>query len=249
MIRYIITDSITERVKKMNIGRISEASAQISATTPKTAAQETEKKDTTLAADNTDKFVESETTYTPAYTKATAGKSVTNAASDSEAATVKVSYKSARQIKNESMQSWVNSTVDKQSTLAWAQIGKDKIAEANDTNGDFWGADATAQRIFDFAKNLAGDNDELYQTLRDAVDEGFAQAGKLFSKKTGEKGLPSVCNDTYDKVMTMFDDWKKEIDGKSTSKTDDKTADKTTEAAAEKTSAKKNEGYFAQYWK
>lgn len=212
----------------MDIGRIAEQSAQISATTPKPAAQETEKKTTTLASDNTDKFVESETTFTPAYTKKSAGKSHTNTASDNEAATVKVQKpQSFIQMKNSAFKAMVSDTIGKQSGLAWNAIMADKTKM---DDADYWGADATAQRIFDFAKNLAGDDDEMFQTLKDAVEEGFSQASKSFSKKTGQNGLPSVCNDTYDKVMGMFDNWEKEIAAsKETSATTDKSTSKTEE--------------------
>ncbi|MBN7772839.1 hypothetical protein [Clostridium aminobutyricum] len=67
---------------------------------------------------------------------------------------------------------------------------------------DYWGAEQTANRIFDFAVSLAGDNDELLSTLRDSVKEGFNQVEKLFG---GAGKLPSVCYDTLDRINELFD--------------------------------------------
>lgn len=73
-----------ERNDVMNIGKIAETSAMTAATAPKTTAQAAEKKDSTLAADNTDKFVKSDVAFTPAYTKATVTNNNSNAISDGE---------------------------------------------------------------------------------------------------------------------------------------------------------------------
>ena len=197
----------------MNIGRIGEQSAQISATMPKTSAQESQKKTTTLATDNTDKFVkESEATFTPAYTKATVAKKSTDKPNDNFSAGISVQRPtSLTQMKNEAFKAMVKDTIGTQSGIAWEKIISEKAQIEEGTIDDYWGVDATAQRIFDFAKNLSGGDGELLQTLRDAVEEGFSQAGALFGKKSGQDKLPQICNDTYDKVMELFDSWEEEL--------------------------------------
>ncbi len=55
----------------LSVGRVMEFSAMTNATAPKSSEQISEKKTSTLAADNTDKFVQSGATFTQAYTKAT----------------------------------------------------------------------------------------------------------------------------------------------------------------------------------
>lgn len=92
--------------------------------------------------------------------------------------------------------------------------------ETPDTDGlsslgeeDYWGAEKTANRIFDFATSLAGDNKELLATLKDAVQDGFHQVEKLFG---GEGKLPSVCYDTLDRINELFDQKLNQQDTEST---------------------------------
>lgn len=196
----------------MNVGRIAELTTPTPAATPKSTTEQAAKKDTTTAADrpNVDKYeAKNDATYTPAYTKASS-----KSQSHNEKESVKVDKpKSAVAMKNEAFQSMVKDIIGKQSGAAYEAIMKDADKIQNGTIDDYWSADATAQRIYDFARTLAGDDDSKLEMLRDAVKEGFRQAGAAFSKSTGMKGLPSICHDTYDKVMDMFDDWKKEAGG------------------------------------
>ena len=203
----------------MNVGKIAEMSNPVPSTTPKSSVEQVAKKDTTNSADNpkTDKFVrESESTYTPAYTKHSS-KSQTETKKNEDAKVEKPG--SFKATKNQAFQKMVADIIGKQSGAAWNAIMKDADKIQNGTIDDYWSADATAQRIYDFARNLAGDDDSKLEELRAAVEKGFAQAGAAFSKKTGQKGLPSICQDTYKKVMGMFDDWAKEAADKKASKT------------------------------
>ena len=211
----------------MNIGKVAELSNPVPATTPKSSVEQTAKKDTTNSADNpkTDKFVrESETTYTPAYTKHSSKSHNETKKNDDVKVEKPQSFKAT---KNQAFQKMVADIIGKQSGAAWNAIMRDADKIQNGTIDDYWSADATAQRIYDFARTLAGDDDSKLEELRAAVEKGFAQAGSAFSKKTGQKGLPSICHDTYDKVMGMFDDWAKEAaakkaDSKTTTNTDKK---------------------------
>lgn len=67
-----------------------------------------------------------------------------------------------------------------------------------------WGVNATATRILDFAKALSGGDPAKIDLLRDAVNKGFAAAGKVWG---GE--LPEISNQTLQKVMEGFDEWAK----------------------------------------
>lgn len=203
----------------MNVGKIAEMSNPVPSTTPKSSVEQAAKKDTTNSADNpkTDKFVrESEATYTPAYTKSSSKSRNEPKKNDDVKVDKTQSFKAT---KNQAFQKMVADIIGKQSGAAWNAIMKDADQIQNGTIDDYWSADATAQRIYDFARTLAGDDDSKLEELRAAVEKGFALAGSAFSKKTGQKGLPSICQDTYKKVMGMFDDWAKEAADKKSAKT------------------------------
>ncbi len=82
-----------------------------------------------------------------------------------------------------------------------SQEDKDKLAQNVSEEGE-WGVNATATRILDFAKSLAGGDPAKIEELRDAVNKGFAAAGKAFNGK-----LPDISHQTLQKVMQGFDDW------------------------------------------
>ena len=203
----------------MNVGKIAEMSNPVPSTTPKSSVEQVAKKDNTTATDSpkTDKFVrESEATYTPAYTKSSSKSHNEPKKNDDVKVEKPGSFKAT---KNQAFQKMVADIIGKQSGAAWNAIMKDADKIQNGTIDDYWSADATAQRIYDFARTLAGDDDSKLEELRAAVEKGFAQAGAAFSKKYGQKGLPSICQDTYKKVMDMFDDWSKEAADKKAGKT------------------------------
>ena len=210
----------------MNVGKIAEMSNPVPSTTPKSSVEQGAKKDNTTSTDSpkTDKFVrESEAAYTPAYTKSSA-KSQTEVNKNKDAKVEKP--QSFKATKNQAFQKMVADIIGKQSGAAWNAIMKDADKIQNGTIDDYWSADATAQRIYDFARTLAGDDDSKLEELRAAVEKGFALAGSAFSKKTGQKGLPAICQDTYKKVMDMFDGWAKEAADKKAEKTTTNTDNK-----------------------
>ncbi len=231
----------------MSVGRIAETSAVTSATAPKPAERVSEEKSTTLASEHTDKFVKSETGYTPAYTKATVTDNRSNSANENapkdKTAASEKSYgsyqgKSVRQTKNEAMKDVISkllgglasstpkSTITDQLNSIFKSYGLENIED--DGSEDFWGAEATANRILDFAKSLAGDDDKAFSTLKDAFEKAFGDSEKIWGGK-----LPSVCYDTLDRVRKGFDDWEKEIAAKNAEKSD--SSDKTEPAKTDKT--------------
>lgn len=207
----------------MYIANVAEKAAITPQTAPKTAQEETIKKTTTLASDNSDKYVKSEQTFTPAYTKKTAAKdnaidvnknykgSVMQSRADHLAEVVQtlISKQCSKADKNQFIDS-INEKI-KETTGDAANIDQIESAEPMDNIEDYWGAENTSQRIFDFAKNLAGNNDELFDDLKESFIRGF---GLAEGDHSGKGSLPSVCYDTYDKVMEKFDEWEKEIQEK-----------------------------------
>ena len=201
----------------MDIGRISDTN-QVPQTHSTKPVAEQENKNTTLAAENTDKFEHSTQGYTPAYTKQSAKASsdtTTNSATKAKPMTT-------LQMKNESMKGLVKELIGKQasgdtSLIESTSLADDIIskayaaAEATSKDSDnYWGAEETAERIFTFAKTLAGDNNELFDTMKNAFLEGFGQAAKAMG---GKDKMPQISHDTYSKVMDNFDSWENEING------------------------------------
>lgn len=90
-----------------------------------------------------------------------------------------------------------NFTVDAETKL---QAQKD-IAEDG-----YYGVSQTAQRIFDFASALAGDDVDQMKKMQEAFEKGFKQAEKIWG---GEGKLPSISYQTQDKVNSLFDEYYK----------------------------------------
>ncbi len=206
----------------MSVGRVAETSAMTAATAPKPAERVSEEKNTTLASEHTDKFVKSETGYTPAYTKATVTDNRSKSANSQSGKTEKTNgytQKSALQMKNESMKDVVakllgqqvsggsKTGVTSQLNSVLSKYGLTPIQ--SDGSDDFWGAEKTANRILDFAKALAGDDEEAFATVKNAVEKAFGECEGIWGGK-----LPGVCYDTYDLIQKGFDDWEQEMAAK-----------------------------------
>lgn len=225
----------------MEIAKVAEQAAVTAQTAPKSTVETvTEKTKSTLATDNADKYVKSEETFTPAYTKKSAQKKEVDNSDKTEFT------KTVAQTKADHLASVVDTLISHQAskyTYNTKQIelsdelksqieeatGK-KIEEENTESEDYWGAEATAKRIFDFAKSLAGDDSKYADTLKDAFIKGFGLAEKSYG---GKDKLPKVCYETYDKVIDMFDSWGKDSD----SMTDEDTSAKVEESKQSEASA------------
>lgn len=201
----------------MEIAKIAEQAAINQTTIAKTNVQTTtEKTNSTLASDNADKYVKSDEMFTPAYTKKSAQKK--------EVDNSEVKFNgSVAQTKADHLTSVVENLIAHQAEKHGAKKNvielsgalKDQLEEitgkkpegvegAEIETEDYWGAEATAKRIFEFAKNLSGDNLEYADTLRDAFIKGFGLAAKSYG---GKDKLPGVCGETYDRVLELFDEW------------------------------------------
>ncbi len=227
----------------MEIAKVAEQAAINQTTIAKTNVQTTtEKTNSTLASDNADKYVKSDEMFTPAYTKKSAQKK------DVENSEVKFNG-SVAQTKADHLTSVVENLISHQAEKHGAKknvielsgalkeqleeiTGKktDNVEGAETETEDYWGAEATAKRIFEFAKSLSGDNVEYADTLRDAFIKGFGLAAKTYG---GKDKLPGVCGETYDRVMELFDEWQNPKTEEATDEAVKVEASADTEAAAQ----------------
>lgn len=75
-------------------------------------------------------------------------------------------------------------------------------AKADIGENGYYGVQKTAERMFDFASALAGDNPEKMKEMQAAFEKGFKQAEKTWGGK-----LPSISYETKDKMTQMFDNY------------------------------------------
>lgn len=75
---------------------------------------------------------------------------------------------------------------------------------AQDISEDgYWGVNQTAERIVSFAKALSGSDPKKAEEMINAFQKGFDEATKTWGGT-----LPSICQQTYDKVMEDLESWK-----------------------------------------
>ncbi len=79
----------------------------------------------------------------------------------------------------------------------------------------YWGVEQTSERLFSFAKALAGNDPTKADSMLEALQKGFDEAGKSWG---GE--LPDICQKTLEAAKKKLTDW---CDGvsDSTQNTDD----------------------------
>ncbi|HWQ51424.1 MAG TPA: hypothetical protein VN369_06425 [Terriglobales bacterium] len=70
---------------------------------------------------------------------------------------------------------------------------------------DYFGVDATAKRIFDFAVSLSGGDPETMEMLKGVVQKAFKECEKLFGGT-----LPDISYQTLDRVNSLFCDFEKQ---------------------------------------
>lgn len=83
-------------------------------------------------------------------------------------------------------------------------------AKAVAEGGD-WSVDAVSTRIFDLATAIAGDDPDKLSAMRAAVEEGFKQAGLTWTNATGLQDMPEITKNTYDEIMSRFDNRANEL--------------------------------------
>ena len=79
--------------------------------------------------------------------------------------------------------------------------------------GGAWSVDAVSSRIFDLASAIAGEDPEKLSQMRAAVEKGFEQAGMTWKDATGQSKLPEISDQTYNEIMSRFDNRANELNG------------------------------------
>ena len=77
-----------------------------------------------------------------------------------------------------------------------------KQAQEDISENGYWGVNQTAQRLFDFASALAGDDVDKMKNMQDAMMNGYKEATKAWGKE-----LPEISKKTIDKANQLFDDY------------------------------------------
>ena len=81
-------------------------------------------------------------------------------------------------------------------------------AQADIGENGYYGVKQTSQRLFDFAKALAGDDVDKMKKMQSAMEKGFKQAEKTWGGK-----LPAICQETIDASRKLFDDYFEQAKG------------------------------------
>lgn len=83
-------------------------------------------------------------------------------------------------------------------------VTAEDIAKAKEdiSEDGYYGVKQTAQRLFDFAAALAGDDVEKMKEMQEAMEKGF----KMATKSWGED-LPGICQDTMAAANKLFEDY------------------------------------------
>lgn len=89
----------------------------------------------------------------------------------------------------------------------------DEVAALEAAMPDYWSAENTSQRIVDFATSFLSafegdDKSEFFNTIRDAIKEGFKQAKELLGELPGAVG--GLVNKTYKLTMDKLDSFEQQ---------------------------------------
>lgn len=196
----------------MNINRIADANAQNTSALQKSPeVEEGARSKSTLASDNTDKFVKSDLSYSPAYTKHLSSSEKSSHGIGNEGiyadATKKISQ--FKQL----ISAMLAKQNDESHQLEELEIPSEKFLDTisgsslveDAADGDNpWSSRNVAKRIIEFAKAVSGGDKSKIATLKEAFISGFNEAEKIYG---GEGKLADVSYETYDEVMRMFDQW------------------------------------------
>lgn len=196
----------------MNINRIADANAQNTSALQKSPdAQSGARAKSTLASDNTDKFVKSDLSHSPAYTKQLSSSEKSSHQIGNEGiyadATRKISqFKQliAAMLAKQNDESHMVEILDIPSEEFLDTISGSSLVEESTDKDNPWSSKNVAKRIIEFAKAVSGGDKSKIPTLKEAFIKGFGEAEKVYG---GKGKLADVSYETYDEVMRMFDEW------------------------------------------
>ncbi|MBP3577103.1 MAG: hypothetical protein J6J07_05385 [Oscillospiraceae bacterium] len=85
------------------------------------------------------------------------------------------------------------------------EVDDETAAEAAKEVADdgYWGVEQTSERLFSFAKALAGNDPTKADSMLDALQKGFDEATKAWG---GE--LPEICQKTLEATQKKITDWR-----------------------------------------
>jgi negative regulator of replication initiation len=75
-------------------------------------------------------------------------------------------------------------------------------AQQDISEDGYWGVTQTAQRLFDFASALAGDDEEQMKKMQEAMQKGYDQATSAWGKD-----LPDISSKTLEAANKLFEDY------------------------------------------
>lgn len=177
---------------------------------PKPSSEVTaEKTKSTLAADNADKFVKSEETFTPAYTKKFVQKKNVEMSRNGSAGAAADSKADYAQVVEKIISHLHTNTCDNSGTTITIRpellTDMQKSDEQQESSqSDYWSADSAAKRIIDYAEYIVGTDSTKADFSRKAFVVGFSMAELDFG---GKNSLSEVCYQTFEKAMRLFDEW------------------------------------------
>ena len=87
------------------------------------------------------------------------------------------------------------------STINLQTLTPDQAQELVSEDG-YFGVENTAQRIFDFAVGLAGNDPSRIDAIRAGIEDGFTQAEEAWGGT-----LPDISYETKNTLMAKLDDW------------------------------------------
>ena len=193
----------------ISVGRLAEFSTLTNATAPKSSEQASAQKTTTMASDNSDKFVRSETTFAPAYTRATVTENSAGRTRDDEAADKKeLPEKNKEELKtDENAHSGASTEGEKsKSRLMFDYTVRVITRQANDAIQpapaneleeilrSYRGEETpreVAERLLAYAKSLCAAPADIAE-VKSGFVSAFGECGKLY-----EGDLPQQCYETY----------------------------------------------------
>ena len=117
---------------------------------------------------------------------------------------------------NLKMQGWLDEGIGK-FNFDGVQIGADSFglpavgttpeeAQAAISEGGAYSVDAVADRLFDLASAIAGDDIEKLQKMQSAIDEGFKAASSFWKDATGQDEMPEITKQTQEAISQRFTD-------------------------------------------
>jgi len=156
-------------------------------------------------------YEKSESTAKGAYT--------INKMSQKERAALVEKLKAEQENRNNQLMSIVSQMLGKQATTSiqagssdmWKLLASGNFevdaatkaqAQEDISEDGYWGVKNTAQRMFDFASALAGDDPDKMKEMQEAMEKGFKQAEKTWGRE-----LPEISQQTMQAARQLFDDY------------------------------------------